>query len=268
MSAIYIPTLSRFDSLERIMPAWLDQDIPVRLVVDPAEFSHHVAFRDSMDWNGLVGIVPVPQDGRGIGYKRRYCVWHADKTGHESIIMSDDDHKPRAGTDVGLLLDFAEKPDVLGIGACVQIYSRFTGGAISELAGPILWPGGAGFSVYGLNIAMALHCGSYSSRLHSFGEDAELRRQGLSRGIPWYVHCDVRVDAINQRNSPGGFMAKYDGDIAARTAAENECRALIYRWWPKYVSPPDQRPRMAWQRMLGDFIPCWRDLSALHGGSL
>jgi hypothetical protein len=159
-------------------------------------------------------------------------------------------------------------PATLGIGAVVQIYARFTGGAINNLGGPILWPGGAGFSVYGLNISKALECGSFDARLHSFGEDAELRRQGIAGGIPWRVHCDVWVDAVNQRNSPGGFMAKYDGDLAARTAAERQCRELIYARWPQYVSSPDKPPRMAWQRMLDHYVVGWRAHSALHGGTL
>jgi len=259
--AIYIPTLSRIDSLIKIMPAWLEYGYPIVLVVDPMELKQHVQFRDDQGWQGYVSIARVPFNDRGMGYKRRYCVQHAYEMGWDSIIMSDDDHKPRAGTEAGLLLNVAEKPDMLGIGATVQIYARFTGGRINDMHGPILWPGGAGFSVYGLNIRNVLEVGSFDPELHSFGEDAELRREGIASGFPWYVHADVRVDAVNQRNSPGGFMAKYDGSLAARTAAERECRALIYERWPQYVSHPDKPPRMAWQRMLNDYIPDWRRYS-------
>jgi hypothetical protein len=268
MMAVYIPTLSRYDSLEKIVPAWLEQDIPITLVVDPKELKAHVRFRDGKGWRGFVSIARVPFDDRGIGYKRRYCVTHAWNMGYGAIIMSDDDHKPREGTDAGWLLYEANKPGVLGVGAVIQIYARFTGGAINKLSGPILWPGGAGFSVYGLNVETAMECGNFDERLHSFGEDAELRRQGLARGIPWRVHADVRCDAVNQRNSPGGFMAKFNGDLAARQAAELACRELIYERWPQYVSSPDKPPRMAWQAMLEHYVPRWRSLSALHGGTL
>ncbi len=59
-------------------------------------------------------------------------------------------------------------------------------------------------------------------------------------------------------------MAKFNGSLADRTSAELACRAIIYERWPQYVSPPDKPPRMAWQRMLTDYIPDWRAHSALH----
>ena len=268
MCAVYIPTLSRYDSLEKIIPAWLEQCVPIVLVVDPKELLAHKRFRDAHDWHPMVKIAVVPKDGMGIGYKRRYCVRHAYDVGYDVIVMSDDDHKPRAGTDIYDLYDEAVKPGVLGVGATIQIYARFTGGAINKLSGPILWPGGAGFSVFALNVETAMACGSFDPLLHSFGEDAELRRQGLVRGIPWRVHTDVWCDAVNQRNSPGGFMAKFNGDLAARQAAETACRELIYERWPRWVSSPDKPPRMAWQAMLEHFVPDWRKRSALHGGHL
>lgn len=268
MGAVYIPTLSRYDSLEKIVPAWLEQDVPVILAVDPHELKEHVRFRDRKGWRSLVGITPVPRSGKGIGYKRMHCVTHAYEMGWDSIVMSDDDHKPRERCDVTFLMDEAEKPGVLGVGAVIQIYARFTGGAINNLSGPILWPGGAGFSVYGLNVEMALECGNFDPRLYAFGEDAELRRQGIARGIPWRVHADVWCDAVNQRNSPGGFMAKFNGNLAARQQAETACRTLIYERWPRWVSSPDKPPRMAWQAMLEAYVPRWREMSALHGGSL
>jgi hypothetical protein len=266
--AVYIPTLNRLEVLEKTVPAWLVHDVPVVLVVDPSELKAHMRLRDRMGWGNFVEITAVKRNGMGIGYKRRHCVTHAYEMGWDSIIMSDDDHKPRESCDAQLLIDEALEPGVLGIGAVVQIYSRFTGGAINELSGPILWPGGAGFTIYGLNVETALECGNFDPRLHSFGEDAELRRQGIARGLPWRVHADVWCDALNQRNSPGGFMAKYDGDMAARHAAEIACRKLIYERWPQYVSPPSKPPRMAWQRMLTDYVPDWRKRSALHGGTL
>src|SRR4249920_2147405 len=123
MCAVYIPTLSRYSSLEKIVPAWLEQDVPVILMVDPSELKEHIRFRDSKGWRIYVDIARVPRNGMGIGYKRKHCVMHAYDMGYDSFIMSDDDHKPRADSDVQLLLDEAEKPCVLGIGAVVQIYA-------------------------------------------------------------------------------------------------------------------------------------------------
>lgn len=262
--AVYIPTLDRLPILERTVPEWIKTGMPVYLVVDPMELKRHIVFRNDHVWHGQVGIVPVPRNGKGIGFKRRFIVQHADQMGYPSFVMADDDHKPREpGMAEELLLE-AARDDVLGIGATVQIYARFTAGAINRLRGPILWPGGAGFSVYGLNVRNALAVGNFDSALYAFGEDAELRRLGITHGFPWRVHADVRVDAVNQRNSPGGFMAKFNGSMADRTSAELACRAIIYERWPQYVSPPDKPPRMAWQRMLTDYIPDWRAHSALH----
>jgi hypothetical protein len=264
---VYIPTLSRLDNLRKIIPYWLEQEMQVRLVVEHREYGAHNALKRDMGWGSAVYILPLPLDNRGIGYSRNYCVKHASRTALDSIIMSDDDIYVNTSSDAWLLLDEAAKPGVLGVGGALSIHDRFTDGAISRTHGAIMCPGGWAFKLYGLNVQVALDCGNYNRYLHSHGEDAEMARQGISRGYPWRVHCDVRCTAIGKRYDPGGLAAKYTTK-EKRIEAEHECMAIIHNTWPKYTNAPDKPSRTAWQKMLNDYIPTWREASALHGGSL
>jgi hypothetical protein len=85
--------------------------------------------------------------------------------------------------------------------------------------------------------------------------------------MPWLVHCDVKVAAIGKRYAPGGFSSKWR-TTEARDMAEKECMAIVHKRWPDYTNSPDKLLRVAWQRMLDDYIPEWREASAIHGGSL
>jgi hypothetical protein len=267
MDVVYIPTLSRTDMLKKTVPQWIDQGLQIRLVVDRAEFSIHDKLKRAEDWGRDVYILPLPLSGRGMGYARNFIVQHAKKTSLVSIIMSDDDVHIHTNSNASLLLEEAEKPGVLGVGAIRSLHDRFTNGAISKNHGAILCPGGWGFTIHGLNIETALACGNFDPKLHSFGEDAELARMGIIRGIPWRVHCDVEFVSLNKRLDPGGFSAKYQ-TLEARLTAELECRKIIHRKWPNYTSIPEKKPRVAWQKLLNDYIPNWKEASAIHGGSL
>jgi hypothetical protein len=264
---VYIPTLSRLDLLERVVPFWLQQEMQVRLIVERHEYAAHQTLKKRMKWGGNVYILPLKLAGRGIGYARRECVLHAHATHLKSVIMSDDDMYPHPDTDVWELIDEAERPGVLGIGATRSLHDRFTNGAISRNHGVILCPGGWGLQLFGLNIQEAISCGNFDHRLHTIGEDAELARQGIARGIPWLVHCDVKAVAAGKRYAPGGFSAKYKL-LEARREAEKVCMEIIHRRWPDYTNPPEKPLRMMWQKMLSNYIPEWRDYSALHGGDI
>jgi hypothetical protein len=264
---VYIPTLDRVNNIRSIVPYWREQEIPVRLVVERHQYAAYNNMKNSMNWGSSVYVLPLPLSGRGIGYARRYCVTHAKNTALESIIMSDDDMRPIHDSDMWELLDEAAKPDVLGIGATRSLHDRNTGGAISANHGPILCPGGWGFQLFGLNIKNALSIGNFDASLHTMCEDAELARQGIVNNMPWLVHCDVKVAAIGKRYAPGGFSSKWR-TTEARDMAEKECMAIVHKRWPDYTNSPDKLLRVAWQRMLDDYIPEWREASAIHGGSL
>lgn len=266
-SVVYIPTLSRPNNLRKIIPYWIEQDISVRLVVERSEYAMHNRLRQSEGWGRDVYVLPLPLSSRGIGYSRNYCVRHAQRTHLDSIIMSDDDIYVHPDSDAGLLLDEAEDPRVLGVGGKVSFHDLFTGGAISKMSGLILCPGGWAHKLYGLNVQNAINCGNYNKSLTSCGDDDEIQRQGISRGFPWLIHCDVKCVSIGKRRDPGGVAAKYKTDEQF-AESERECAAVIHKIWPDYTNPPGKKWRVAWQKMLDDYMPNWREASALHGGSL
>lgn len=202
----------------------------------------------------------------GVGYARQYCVIHANKARIKSIIMSDDDMRPAKNADMWPLLREAAKRGVLGIGAVRPIHDHFTQGAVSANSGVILCPGGWGFQMFGLNVPAAVRIGNFDDRLHSFGEDGELARNGIKNGMPWLVHCDVPCAPIGKRYDPGGIGTRF-ANREQRTEAEIECLALIHKRWPAFTNPPDKPLRVAWQKMLTHYIPHWRERSAIHGGT-
>lgn len=260
----YIMTRSRPGNLKKIVPRWLEQHIPVVLVTEPSEREHHLSLVNGQGWEDVTVINP-PQE-RGIGYKRQFSVEHAHSRRLRSIIMSDDDMQPANNSDMDLLLEEAQKPGVLGIGAARSLHDHFSGGATKNNDGVILCPGGWGMQLFALNVRSALDAGNFDAALDCFGEDHELARNGIARlGLPWAVHCTVRCEPVGVRYDPGGINAFItDG---TRPKREQACREIIYRRWPRYASVPDARPRMRWQKMLDDYIPGWREFSAMHGGS-
>ncbi len=265
---VYIPTIGRTGNLKAIMPRWLEQDLQIRLIVRAGQFLEHRQLRDEMGWGKAVLVTSLPLDfAGGYGATRNYIVRHAAARGYPAAIISDDDMRPKAGTDMSLLLDEAARNGVLGVGAVRSLHDRFTGGAISRQSGVILCPGGWGFQTFAVNVKNAITIGNFDPLLHAHGDDGEFARQGIAYGIPWRVHTDVWVEPIGVRYAAGGISSLY-ASREDRAAAERECMAIIYERWPKYANHPDKRFRMAWQKMLDDYIPEWREMSALHGGHL
>lgn len=265
---VYIPTMGRPANVRKIVPRWLELGQDVRLVVNEDEANLHLAIRAQEGWGSEV-TVWAPAGARGIGQIRNKIVRHADRRRLTSIILSEDDVMPERKSDFNELLDWADRPDVLGIGATRPIHDRFTGGAISYNSGAILCPGGWGFVCFGLNVRNALAAGNYWSALHTIGDDAEMARQGIAKlRIPWLAHCDVRWSSLGTRYSPGGINARFGEDVVKRHTAERECMALIHERWPLYTNAPDKRLRVSWAKMLDDYLPGWKQRSAIHGGDL
>lgn len=258
----YIMTRGRIKNIRRILPFWERQQIPVNLVVESEEYEIH---KDNFQ-GPTVKVVPLPKKDQGFGFACNYAVRHAKMRGHRSIIMSDDDLHPETGSDFWKLLHEAEKPGVIGIGATRDLHDHFTKGATARNKGVMLCPGGWGQQIYALNVSMAMKIGNFDPKLDCFGEGHEIIREGIAwEAIPWLVHCGVRARAIGARYAAGGISSLYP-DPKERARREERCREIIYERWPDYVSPPKTRPRVAWQRMLDDYIPGWRGLSAMHGG--
>jgi len=253
--------------LKRTVPRWLDQPVrPLRLVVPSGEYAAHVALRDEQEWEGVY-VVSLPRGSWGIGASRHFCVEHAYDCGYDEIIITDDDYRPARGTDVRKLLEAAQDPYALGVGAVRSLLDRFNHGKLSELSGPILCPGGWGFMVYALNLRNVRAVGSFDPEL-SFCEDAELMRNGVTHGLPWRVHCDVWTEALAKRYEPGGIASTFRSPDE-RAADEARCLRLIESRWPKYQKQiAGGKSRMSWVGIHDDYMPGWRERSALHGGRL
>ena len=270
---VYIPTIGRIDlKLRAHLPRWIEQEMPIRLVVRPDEYdAHRLLAKDLERTHGEIdlSVVKLPAATKtGLGATRNYVVRHAERRGLSSIIICDDDVRPAKGTNMWRLIEDADQENVLGVGATHGLQDRFTGGGITKNKGKvILCPGGWGFTCFGLNVATALWLGNFDVKLHALADDAELARMGILNGIPWRVDCGVTIELNQKRYDPGGMSTVYP-TREARDAAERECMALIHERWPDYTNEPDKKVRTSWQKLLDKYIPDWRDMSALHGGSL
>jgi len=268
--SVYIPTCGRIEMLKKTVPWWIEQELGIRLVVKPEEYDEHVNLRDSQGWRGPVSVLRLPRRySKGIAASRRFCIEHAARMGYTEIIMSDDDHRPSNGTDAGMLLDAVrDHPDALGVGSVCSMLDRFHQGRLSQLHEVILCPSGWGLMVSALNVQNVISLGNFDVGL-TYQSDTELMRNGITRGMPWLIHCDVWVTSVGKRFAPGGIAGTFNS-IAERDAEMARCLRLIESRWPRYQRPMKDgvRSRMYWAKMRDDYTPGWRELSALHGGSL
>jgi hypothetical protein len=262
---VYIPTRGRPDNIRKIVPRWLEIGQAVRLVTEHEEVDGLLALKRDENWGGNVRV-STTGGAKGIGAIRHNIVVRAAHTGHDSIILAEDDASPDVHSDWDELLRIAALPNVLGIGATRPIHDRFSGGAVSRNYGPILCPGGWGFVLFGLNVHNAIRAGNYDPKLHTIADDAELARNGIATlGLPWLVHCNVRWSSLGTRYAAGGINARFGEDREKRAAAERECFAIIHERWPAYTNAPDKPLRMQWQKFLDRYLWAWREDSAMHG---
>lgn len=241
---------------------------------------------------------------RGVGGARATAVEHAAENGFRSIIMSDDDIAP-AGPNTGSangyreLLDIAQHPNALGVGAYVDYHSFALRGHLDRLCIPgkkdgysgydrvlavgnegFICPTGIAFRMFGINIANAVKlCGGsgFDSALWCQNEDGEFMRQGIGLlGIPWLLYPQAKAGSIGARYASGGVvdslgLSESESGDAEAVAKHDEVQrvwAEVHRRWPSYVNSPASEVRgikTSWSRMMDKFIPDWREYSALHG---
>lgn len=265
MNAVYIMTRQRLGNLPKVVPRWIEQDIPVTLVVDRKEIREHISLLYEEGWVGKVIVSYPAKSDMGFGYIQNYIVNHAYNRGFDSIIMSDDDIRPKVGYDMHPLLEEARKPNVLGIAARRSIFDRFTGGAIDRHKGVIVCPGGWGMQLYGLNIKNAINIGNYDPQLDMPGDDHEFLRDGITSGFLWLVHCDIWAESIGSRHAPGGYVS-LEPDPDRRAERQERVNQIIHSRWPDYTTAPPSKMRTQWLKLLDDYCPGWRTQSAIHGG--
>jgi len=270
-NVVYIPTLGRLEHIKKIVPYWLQQEIDIRIVVERYEYNEHAKLKREMGWGKEVVILTQPLSGRGIAYVRAFIVKHAKNAGHTAIIIAEDDTRPMPSSDMVLLLEEADKPYVVGVGATRPIHDFFTQGAITRVnragAGAILCPGSWGVQCFAINVDTVLRLGNYNTKLDVITDDVEMMMRGIEAGMPWRIHTDVKMGILNRRYAPGGINTFFGNDAEKRHAAEMKCWDLLRKRYPGFVSYAE-RPRISFQKLYDTYIPEWREYSAIHGGSL
>jgi hypothetical protein len=266
---VYIPTVGRPENIRKIVPAWLDQDMIVKLVVDARDSGEYLAIKKAEGWGNDVRVIGLPSSVHGCGAIRRFIIQKANANHLPAIIIAEDDVFPLASSSFWELISIAQRPDVVGIGAVRSVHDRITGGAITRLkgSGPILCPGGWGFVVNGFNVRNVMELGNYDPRLHTLGDDFDLAFRGIARGMPWLVDVDVWWRSLGTRYAPGGINTRFRSP-EERRSAEEECWIRVHEKYPLYTSPPGKPFRTQWARYYSDNIPDWKSRSAIHGGSL
>lgn len=259
-SVVFIPTRNRLHCLERVLPKWAHQDVEIFLVVEKEQLSDHEEL--SRDFKQVGGVLRLPKSNRGIAFARAWIVDRAESWGLRRIIMADDDLYPSPYCNVNRLMEFDDL-QTLGIGICLPFYGLVFGNeTIKHRDEPLMMAGAMGKRLFSLDVKRAISCGNYDSRLHTFGSDNEIVREGIARyGYTWYVHAGVHGTSIGGRHELGGLNGLHNESAKRRAEAELYCHDLMYQKWPKYINKPKLGGRLSckWTKMLDYFVPEWED---------
>lgn len=253
---IVMPTRSRYDSLEKVLPHWMEQDLPITLIVEPNELAEHKRFLRDHDFSALVAAESQRRSNAGIGWARDIALNVAHRAGYHSVIMADDDVYPRKGDDVRTLLKFTSAEKSLGIAGWMPNYGLWipNGNAIAKEDDLVVAMTGGPDRIFSLNVAEAIAAGGFNRKLDIRYENSEINRCGIRAGYLWYVCSAVHIKMINRPYDPGGLVA-LAGSEEQRRAREKACHAVIYDvWGGDYISHPDKRYACRWKKMIGDFI--------------
>lgn len=252
-AVVYIPTRARAHLLKKVLPKWQEQkNAEVVLVVEGWEFDdiQRLAAPYANVW-----VEKLRRFDKGIAYARQQILGMAHFDGLDKIIMCDDDLYPTVESDVSKLLDL---PDMaLGMGASVSYYGLMFGNENLKRDDPLLCYNALGKRLFSIDVATAFEVGGYDVRLHTFGSDNDIVRQGAKdMQTLWYVHAGVKATSISKRYEPGGLQ---DFAGQSRQSREKHCHKIMHSKWPKYISSPDRRFACQWKKLMDDFIPDWKE---------
>lgn len=259
MASVFIPTRERHFHLEKSLPKWAAKEAEVVLVVDPRDRKATEKFIEDGGYDAEV--FSVSKNGIGIGAIRQEILESAIDRSLESFIIADDDLVPAKG-DIRMLTDAVIDENVVGCGASNSGHGLMlgkNGNEILKLKESFPIAGVWGHCLFALNTELAEAAGGYPRWCTCFGEDAELQRQGIAMGYPWWYESAVTWTSLAKRYSPGGLEAAFNGSKEKRIEAENKVRVRLAKRWPDYVSAPPKPHRTAWKKMMNDYIPDWRD---------
>jgi hypothetical protein len=215
--------------------------------------------------NADSNIHELPYKNGGIGHTRNFLISLAASYGLESIIMADDDMRPKHN-----MLEMAEAARhhrVLGITARYSYHDLVLGPSVKQRDDLILLPS-LTFKLVAINVQNALEIGNFDSHLDGL-EDNDFALRGLQAGYPWMIHCGTYSTATGPRYAPGGLS-----DYCGTKNIDPEFDVppwydRVYKKWPDFISGHQtHKIRFAWRKAYDKFIPGWRNYSSLHGGSL
>ena len=252
---IIIPTRDRFDLLAKTVPHWLEQDLPIVLMVEYAQLTMH---RSLVRENGWPIKVYCHQDsGRGVGYARHSCVDLAAHYGLDAFLMVDDDTRPTKG-DARRLLKFVASGKAMAAAAWMPNYGLWfpNGNALAKEPNLCIpRPSGPDRTI-ALNVELVKLVGNYDMNIDVWCDNAELNRCGIKGKQLWYVHTGLHIKSLNKHNDPGGcftYMEQQGTDMAVRM---KKLHTYVYhKWGERYINDPSKsRMITQWQKMYTDFI--------------
>jgi hypothetical protein len=263
-------TRSRLELMRKGLPHWLEQNVNIKVTVDPSEWDEtREALGEFLEVE-LVKI-PIPKATRkhrrgemkySLGWLRNFCIKRAKAEGYKSVLLSDDDLYPTTG-DIGELCRVVLDHNVVGCGCSTSYHGLLlgdNGNAILKTGEAFPIAGVYGHCFYALNINNALSVGGYLEKFKSGVEDSEIQRESIAAGMPWWLHTGVHYHSMAKRYSAGGLAAALRPE--ERKRQERLTHFYSFERWPDYVSDPNKSDRKVscrWRKMMDDYIPDWRD---------
>jgi hypothetical protein len=285
---IYIISRARPHNVQKLQKRWETMGFACTVVLDTDD-----PFYDEYTY---LPVSVLQSRYRGVAGARATAVEHAAENGHTTIVMSDDDISPVAGSDYAGLLRVAEHDNALGVGAFVDYHSFAMKGHLDKLEIPtraegysgydrvcavgdegFICPSGIAFRMFAINVrnAVKLCDGSgFDTALWCQNEDGEFMRQGIAvLGLPWLLYPQAKATSIGARYVTGGVVDSLgiahggDGSVVAKHPDVQGIWAEVHRRWPNHVNAPNIETgiRTQWSKLLDTHVPDWRDYSALHG---
>ena len=293
---VYIPTKGRPHLMEKIVPAWWGQGYEVRLVVERKDAEAYKEAVQKLKKQAMhqgvttTRMIVLPASDQGIGYARNRIIRLAYGQGLETIIMADDDVKPRQYNglfntdDMALLQDavlnakyndhtWTDRP-ILG---CAPLYS-FHNSSIALDGLPkrdqeegrrrvFIAHTGLFQRCYALNVGLVMKLGNFDPGFAVDKEDNDLILNGINMGLPWTFHTGVWFNSIQGRYAPGGIRQLMDNENNKFDWAK-ACWLLLKQKWPLFVNDPAtaKSPRVSWAKAWDAKFPGWKMYHAMKDG--
>lgn len=248
---IYIVTRDRLGFLKSTLPVWFKYVPAVTLVTEMSEHEMHEQFAAEHFKDHNISVVSF-DNNRGMGFQRAQTFNHAYESGHQHIIMTDDDQFPV--NDPAPMLDFIrENSDkALGIGAMKRTYKMFLGDEAMSIKSPMLITGSIAKQTAAWSVENVLRVGNFNIELDCSFEDSDMCLRGIQDLKPWHAHGAVYCDQVAKRFSPGGIMT-LAGTLEERDLRIEQCAKIARANHPRYTNKDGGPLRFYWRKCLTDY---------------